>query len=138
MGEPLHVYPDPNGGANSANYVPSDTRLATGAILSGGAAVATAMMGSGTAMDQILLFFQNVGRYGASTGFMGLHAASGRYVAFFLFFAALSVVLQVINLLKGIKMKQDLAALSEKVNATCKAGPPASPTIFEWWKKMAK
>jgi hypothetical protein len=138
MGEPMHVYPDPNGGANSANYVPSDTRLAGGAILSGGAAVVTAMMGSGTAMDQILLFFQGMGRNGASTGFMGLHAASGRYVTFFLLFASLSVLLQVINLVKGIRMKRDLAALSEKVNATCKAGPPASPTIFEWWKKTAK
>jgi len=138
MGEPMHVYPDPNGGANSANYVPSDTRLATAAILSGGAAVGTAAASSGTSPDGMFLFFQSLGRLGTSNGFMGFHAANGKYVAIFLFFAALSVLLQVINLVKGIKMKRDLAALSEKVNATCKAGPPAAPTIFEWWKSAPK
>jgi hypothetical protein len=140
MGEPMHVYPDPNGGANSANYVPSDTRLAGAAIVSGGVAVGAAATGSGTAvmMQQFLFFAQDWVRGGDPTEYIGAHAADARHVAIFLFFAALSVLLQVINLVKGIKMKRDLAALSQKVNATCKAGPPAAPTIFEWWKSAPK
>lgn len=134
MGEPIHVYPDPNGGANSANYVPSDTRLAGGSIVSGGAAVITAAAGSGTAPDQgLLLFFQDVAQRGVGGAFLGIHAASGRYVALFLFFASLSVVLATINLVKGIKMKRDLLALSTRVNEACKTGPP-TPPIFAWWK----
>jgi hypothetical protein len=140
MGEPMHVYPDPNGGDNSTNYAPSDTRLAGAAIVSGGVAVGAAATGSGTAamIQQFLFFFQGRVPGGNPVEYMGAHAADARHVAIFLFFASLSVVLQVINLVKGLKMKRDLAALSARVNATCKSGPPAAPTIFEWWKSAPK
>ncbi len=134
MGDPMHVYPDPNGGANSRNFVPSDTRLAAGSIVSGTAAVITAAVSSGTGTTtSMLLFLQEAGRGAAAdSGFMAIHAADARHVAIFLFFAALSVLLQVINLVKGFKMKRDLLELSQKVDTVCKNGPP-TPTVLDWW-----
>jgi len=139
MGEPIHVYPDPNGGGSGNNFVPSDTRLAAASIIAGGGAVVTAAMGSGTAPDtRMFLVLQQYARGTASgAGYMSIHAADARHVAIFLFLAALSVVLAVINLVKGIKMKRDLLELSQRVNQVCNDGPP-TPTILQWWRTAKK
>lgn len=140
MGEPIHVYPDPNGGAGSGrNYVPSDVRLAGGSLAAGAAAVVTGAMGSGSGpMTPTFLFFQEAYRGTATDpGFLGVHAADARYVAIFLFFAALSFVLAAINLVKGFRMKKRLEALSERVDQACTEGPP-TPTIRQWWTTTKK
>ena len=133
MGDPMHVYPDPNGGARS-NMVPSDTRLAGGSIAAGAAAVVTAAAGSGTAPDGgIFLFLQGVGRTAAPGGLLGFHAVNGTYVALFILFASLSVVLATINLILGIRLKARLLPLAERVGKACE-GPGG---VLDWWKKTA-
>jgi hypothetical protein len=128
MGEPMHVYPDPNGGARN-NMVPSDTRLAGGSIASGAAAVVTAAAGSGTAPGGPFLFLQDVGRTLAPGGFLGFHAASSTYVALFTFFAALSVVLATINLVLGLRLRARLLPLAERVGKACD-----TEGVLTWWK----
>jgi hypothetical protein len=133
MGEPMHVYPDPNGGASNATYVPSDTRLATGGIVSGGVAVgAAATAVAPSFITNAFLFFQSAPYPETATRFLGLHGLTPGYVAVIVFFGSLSVLLQVINLVKGIKMKQDLRELSEKVNSVC-AADPSTPPVLKWW-----
>jgi hypothetical protein len=133
MGEPMHVYPDPNGGGSNANYVPSDTRLATGGIVSGAVAVgAAATAVAPTFITNAFLFLQSAPYPETAPRFLGLHGLTPGYVAVIVFFGSLSVLLQVINLVKGIKMKQDLRELSEKVNSVC-AADPSTPPVLKWW-----
>jgi hypothetical protein len=134
MGEPMHVYPDPNGGANGARYVPSDTRLATGGIVSGAVAAGAAATAIGPGfITNAFLFFQSAPPYPETAArVLGLHGLTPGYVAVIAFFSALSVLLQVINLVKGIKMKQNLRELSEKVNSVC-AADPSTPPVLKWW-----
>ncbi|HEY4575141.1 MAG TPA: hypothetical protein VIJ26_14280, partial [Thermoanaerobaculia bacterium] len=58
MGDPIHVYPDPNGGGTNA-YAPSNTATATGAIVSGAVAVGAAAPAVGGAIiTNVLAFIQ--------------------------------------------------------------------------------
>jgi hypothetical protein len=111
---PVSVYPDPGGGRANA-YTPVNTNLQVVSIVSGAVATGAAAAGSGTAPGPTFLFLQ-AGR----AGFLGFHAASGTYVAIAVIFGALSVLLSVINLVNGFRMKERLRALSEKVCAVCK------------------
>jgi hypothetical protein len=122
MSDPMHVYPDPGGTPRS--YAPSNTNLAAGSIASGAAAVVTAAAGSGTATDLLsgfLFFAQTNTREMAGSSFLGVHAAGSKYVAIFLFFSSLSVVLATINLVIGLRMKERLQAFSGKVCQVCRS-----------------
>jgi hypothetical protein len=121
--KPMNVYPDPNGGANSNAYVPSNTQLAGGAIVSGGVAAGAAA----TALGPALLTNSLALLQGATNGpamdanrVLGVHGLTAPYVAVILFFGSLSVVLQVINLVLGVRMKERLRALSSKVSQMCR------------------
>jgi hypothetical protein len=121
MSDPMHVYPDPGG--TPRKYAPSNTNLAAGSIASGAAAVVTAAAGSGTATDLYSFLFQSAQTTAtevARSSFLGVHAASSKYVALFLFFSSLSVVLATINLVIGLRMKDRLQAFSGKVCQVCK------------------
>jgi hypothetical protein len=121
--KPMNVYPDPNGGANSNAYVPSNTRLAGGAIVSGGVAVGAAATALGPVLlTSSLAFLQGVTNGPAmdANRVLGVHGLTAPYVAVILFFGSLSVVLQVINLVLGVRMKERLRGLSSKVNQLCR------------------
>jgi hypothetical protein len=123
MPEPMHVYPNPDGGANSSNYVPSDTRLAAGSIAAGAVAVGAAATGSGTAfLTNAFLVLQSAtsGHEQVAASVLGVHAADAKHVAVFLFFSSLSVLLATINLVIGLRMKERLRGLSNKVCQVCK------------------
>lgn len=108
---PMHVYPNPDG-TDSATTVPSNTVLDGASLASGAIAVGIAVVGSGTATEPALLFLQSTAKSG---GFLWIHAASSGYVAGFIFFGSLSVVLGTINLIRGIRLKERLRNLSRKV-----------------------
>jgi hypothetical protein len=112
---PMHVYPNPDG-TNSATTVPSNTILDATSLASGAIAVGIAVAGSGTATEPALLFLQSAGRSG---GFLSIGAASSGYVAAFIFFGSLSVVLGTINLLMGIRTKERLRNFSRRVYQLC-------------------
>jgi hypothetical protein len=126
MGEPMHIYPDPNGGANSNAYVPSNTATATGAIVSGAVAVGAAAPAVGGALiTNVLAFIQTTPAYqGAEPArFMGIHGLGPKSVVVILIFGSISVLLQVINLVSGLRMKERLTGFSRKVCDVCeKAG----------------
>ena len=127
MGEPMHVYPDPNGGANSTVYVPSNTGTATGAIVSGAVAVGAAAPAIGSALiTHALAFIQatpGIQQMAERGSFMGIHGLGPKSVAVILIFGSISVLLQVINLVMGLRMKERLTAFSRKVCDVCeKAG----------------
>ena len=132
MGEPIHVYPDPNGGANSNAYVPSNTATATGAIVSGAVAVGAAAPAIGSALiTNVLAFIQATPGYPQGVGpvsFMGIHGLGPKSVAVILIFGSISVLLQVINLVSGLRMKERLTSFSRKVCDVCeKAGLLKAP-----------
>jgi hypothetical protein len=122
----MNVYPDPNGGARSNSLVPSDTATATTAIVSGGVSVGTAATGLLPALiANTVAFIQAAPGYQVAdpVTFMGFHDLGPKRVAIIVFFGALSVLLQVINLVRGIQMKEKLKRLSEQVCDVCeKAG----------------
>jgi len=124
--KPMNVYPDPNGGSNSNAYVPSNTTTATAAAVSGAISVAAAAPAAGPILiTNALAFMQNAyaGNAQEVHRFMGLHDLKPGYVAIVVFFGSLSVLLQVINLVMGIRMKERLKGLSQKVCDLCeKAG----------------
>jgi hypothetical protein len=124
--EPMHVYPDPDGTANSNAYVPSNTATATGATVSGAISVAAAAPAVGPILiTNALAFMQNAyaGNAQEVHRFMGLHDLKPGYVAIVVFFGSLSVLLQVINLVRGLRMKERLRKLSAQVCGLCeKAG----------------
>jgi hypothetical protein len=127
MGEPMHIYPDPNGGSNSNAYVPSNTATATGAIVSGAVAVGAAAPAVGGALiTNVLAFIQatpGAQQVTEPVRFMGIHGLGPKSVAVILIFGSISVVLQVINLVSGLRMKERLAGFSRKVCDVCeKAG----------------
>jgi hypothetical protein len=124
---PVSVYPDP-GGARANAYTPVNTNVQILSIVSGAVATGAAAAGSGTVPDQTFLFLQ-AGR----TGFLGFHAASGTYVAIAVIFGALSVLLSVINLVNGFRMKERLRELSQRMcDASEKAG------VFKWFATTVK
>jgi hypothetical protein len=132
MGDPMHIYPDPNGGANSNAYVPSNTGTATGAIVSGAVAVGAAAPAVGGAIITNLLAFIQAAPGAQQTveqaRFLGLHGLGPGHIAVILFFGSLSVLLQVINLVSGLRMKERLAGFSRKVCDVCeKAGLLKAP-----------
>ncbi|HET9210922.1 MAG TPA: hypothetical protein VFR03_11020 [Thermoanaerobaculia bacterium] len=136
MGDPMHVYPDPNDGGNNA-YVPSNTATATGAIVSGAVAVGAAAPAIGGALiTNVLAFIQTTPAYqGAEPDrFMGLHGLGPVHIAIILFFGSLSVLLQVINLVNGLRMKERLLKLSRRVCQECEK--PGG--VFDWWKGGGK
>jgi hypothetical protein len=125
---PISVYPDPGGGARNNAYTPVNTAMQVMSIVLGAGSVGAAAAGSGTAPDPALLFQYATGR---GVGFMSFHAASGTYVAIAVILGALSVLLSVINLVNGIRMKERLRELSQRVcDASEKAG------VFDWYKKL--
>jgi hypothetical protein len=135
MGKPpnsVQVYPDPDGMASNNQYVPSNTVVQGASIASGAIAVGAAAAGSGTATDVVGFLFQSL-RTGATsdaigTGFMGMHAAGSRYVAIFLFFGSLSVLLSIANLVKGYMMREKLRKLSDKISGVCMTNG-----VYPWW-----
>lgn len=122
---PMNVYPDPNGGTRS-NLVPSDTTTAGAAIISGGVSVGTAATGLISALiANTVAFVQATPGYQVPdvATFMGFHALGPKRIAVIVIFGAISVLLQVINLVRGIQMKEKWKKLSEKVWDVCtKAG----------------
>ena len=122
---PMNVYPPPDGGANS-NLVPSDTTTAGTAIVSGGVSVATAATAVIPALiTNTVAFIQSAPGYQRvdPITFMGFHDLGPKRVAIVVAFGALSVLLQVINLVRGIRMKEQLRKFSQQVCDVCeKAG----------------
>lgn len=114
---PMHVYPDPDGGAD--NYAPSNVPLDAASLASGAIAVGVAVAGSGSGSDINAFLFQ----YGPDAvregGFLFFGGASPGYVAAFTFFASLSVVLGTINLVLGLRMKGRLHQFSRQVYQLC-------------------
>lgn len=135
MGDPMHVYPDPNGGGGGNNaYTPSNTATATGAIVSGAVAVGAAAPAVGGALiTNVLAFIQRVPAYQVAEPdrFMGLHGLGPGHIAIILIFGSLSVLLQVVNLVNGLRMKERLLKLSNRVCEECEK--PGG--VFDWWKK---
>jgi hypothetical protein len=125
--KPMNVYPDPDGGSN-ANTAPSDTRLTGGALAAAAGAAGALAVGSGTAPDPIFLFLQAANYRGP--GYMGFHAASSTYVAIAFVLAAVSAVLSAVNLIYGLRMKERLRHLSERVTDVCEKNG-----VFDWYKK---
>jgi hypothetical protein len=124
---PVSVYPDPGGARNNA-YTPVNTAMQVTSIILGAGSVGAAAAGSDTVPSQGFLFLQAANR---GAGFLGFHAASGTYVAIAVILGALSVLLSVINLVNGIRMKERLRELSQRVcDASEKAG------VFDWYKKL--
>lgn len=124
---PMNVYPDPNGGSSTrSNLVPSDTTTASAAIVSGGVSVGTAATGLLPALiANTVAFIQTAPGYQIPdvATFMGFHALGPKRIAVIVVFGAISVLLQVINLVRGIQMKERWKKLSEKVWDVCtKAG----------------
>jgi hypothetical protein len=122
---PVSVYPDPDGAKSNA-YTPVNTTTQVASIVLGAVGVGAAAAGSGTVSGPGFLFLQ-AGQRGV--GFLGFHAASGTYVAIAVIFGALSVLLSVINLVNGLRMKERLRELSDRVSAAC-----AKEGVFDWWK----
>jgi uncharacterized membrane protein YtjA (UPF0391 family) len=122
--KPMNVYPDPDGGARSNAYAPSNTTVAVVATLSGGVAVGAAAPGLGPMLlTNALAFLQGAANYPAteaSSRALGFHGLTGTSVAVVVFFGSLSVLLQVINLVLGLRMKERLRGLSEKVSQVCR------------------
>jgi hypothetical protein len=122
--KPMNVYPDPDGGAKSSAFAPSNVALASGGIISGGIAAGTAATALGPALvTNALAFLQNAANYPApgAARAMGVHGLTAPYVAVILFFGSLSVVLQVVNLVQGLRMRERLHALSIKVDQMCRS-----------------
>ncbi len=138
MGDPMHVYPDPNGGSTSNSYVPSNTTTATAAIVSGAVAVGAAAPAVGGALiTNVLAFIQTTPgaqQTAEHARFMGLHGLGPGHIAVILIFGSLSVLLQVINLVSGLRMKERLLKLSNRVCGECEK--PGG--IFDWWKTAGK
>jgi len=124
MGDPMHIYPDPNGGAKGNAYAPSNTAVAVVATVSGGVAVGAAAPGLGPMLlTNALAFLQGAANYPAteaSSRVLGFHGLTGTSVAVIVFFGSLSVLLQVINLVLGLRMKERLRGFSEKVSQVCR------------------
>jgi hypothetical protein len=122
---PMNVYPDPNGGTRS-NLVPADTTTSSLAIASGGISAgtaATSLMSS--LIVHTVAFIQSApgARTMDLTTFLGFHDIGPRRAAVIFIFGAISVLLQVINLVRGIQMKDRLKKLSQQVWDVCaKAG----------------
>jgi hypothetical protein len=117
---PMHVYPDPDGTTNSDAFAPSNTNLDAASLASGAVAVGVAVAGSGTATSGIGFLFQTAPHAAqASGGFLFFGSASAGYVAAFIFFASLSVVLGTINLVMGLRMKKRLEGFSRSVYKLC-------------------
>jgi hypothetical protein len=132
MGDPkMGVYPDPDGGARSNNYVPSSVPLSSGGIISGGIAVGAAATGFSTSLITNALAFLQGGSYNApaeASRVMGVHGLTAPYVAVILVFGSLSVILQVINLVRGLRMRERLKTLSSKVCSLCETAGLISKT----------
>jgi hypothetical protein len=126
---PVNVYPDPDGTSNAT--APSDTRLTGGALAAAAGSAGTLAVGSGTVPDPVFLFFQAVHYKGP--GFIGFHSASGTYVAIAFVLAAVSAVLSAANLIYGLRMKERLRHLSERVTDVCEKNG-----VFDWYKKTKK
>ncbi|HEY4593644.1 MAG TPA: hypothetical protein VIJ61_14610 [Thermoanaerobaculia bacterium] len=132
MGDPIHVYPDPNGGGTNA-YAPSNTATATGAIVSGAVAVGAAAPAVGGAIiTNVLAFIQYAPAQQTveQARFLGLHGLGPGHIAIILIFGSLSVLLQVINLVNGLRLKERLLKLSQRVCDECEK--PGGP--LDWWK----
>jgi hypothetical protein len=135
MGKPpnsVQVYPDPDGTANNSQYVPVNTVIQATSIGAGAVAVVGTAAGSGTGTDVMNFLFQSV-RGGAppdaiGNGFVGLHAVGSRYVAVILFFGALSLLLSIINLVMGYRLRDKLSKLSDKISGVC-----MERGVFPWW-----
>jgi hypothetical protein len=134
MGKPpnsVQVYPDPDGTANNSQYVPVNTNVQGASIVSGAVAVGATAVGSGTGTGMTGFLFQSV--RGGSTdaignGFLGLHAIGSRYVAVILFFGALSLLLSIVNLVMGYRLRDRLRKLSDKISGVC-----MERGVFPWW-----
>jgi hypothetical protein len=127
---PVSVYPEPGGGASNNAYTPVNTAMQMTSIVLGAGSVAAAAAGSGTSPDTSFLFQYAAGR---GLGFMGFHAASATYVAIAVVLGALSVLISVINLVNGMRMKDRLRELGQRVcDASEKAG------VFDWYRKQGK
>jgi hypothetical protein len=128
---PVSVYPEPGGGGGGARnnaFTPVNTAMQMTSIVLGAGSVAAAAAGSGTSPDTNFLFQYAAGR---GLGFMGFHAASATYVAIAVVLGALSVLLSVINLVNGMRMKERLRELGQRVcDASEKAG------VFDWYRKQ--
>ena len=137
MGDPMHVYPDPNGGPSGNAYVPSNTTTAIVAAAAGAVSVGAAAPAVGGAIiTNILAFIQTVpaDQVAEPARFLGLHGLGPGHIAIILIFGSLSVVLQVINLVNGLRMKERLLKLSHRVCDECEK--PGG--IFDWWKTAGK
>jgi hypothetical protein len=137
MGDPMHVYPDPNGGASTSTYVPSNTGTATAAIVSGAVAVGAAAPAVGGALiTNVLVFIQTTPGTQAveQARFLGLHGLGPGHIAVILIFGSLSVLLQVFNLVNGLRLKERLLKLSRRVCQECET--PGG--VFDWWKTEGK
>ncbi|HEX4495394.1 MAG TPA: hypothetical protein VIE43_06985 [Thermoanaerobaculia bacterium] len=131
MGKPpnsVQVYPDPDGAANNSQYVPVNTVVQGASIASGAIAVGATAVGSGTGTDVVAFLFQSARADAVGNGFLGLHAIGSGYVAIILFFGALSLLLSIVNLVLGFRLRDRLSKLSDKISGVC-----LERGVFPWW-----
>ncbi|HYO15493.1 MAG TPA: hypothetical protein VE685_20045 [Thermoanaerobaculia bacterium] len=114
---PTQVYPDPDGTTN-ATYVPSNTTLAAGSLITGALSVGAAAAGTGAAVDAGQLFLQSAVSSGTLDSTVALVSAVPLpYITATILFGLLSLGLGTWNLVHGYRMKLRLLRLSERVYA---------------------
>ena len=122
--------PIPAAQAHNA-YTPVNTNMQVASIVLGAGSAVAAAAGSGTMPAASSFLFQQATGQGA--GFLGFHAASATYVAIAVILGALSVLLSVINLVNGFRMKERLRELSQRM---CDAAEKAG--VFKWYATTVK
>ncbi|RPH55510.1 hypothetical protein EHM82_05175, partial [bacterium] len=117
---PVHVYPDPDGATNNANYVPSNVIVDGAGIAAGLISAGAAAAGTGAAIEAGTAFLQSAATAGdVAVNF--ITAVPIQYVAVSILFGLLSVGLNAWNLVHGYRMKLRLIKLSRDV---CKNTAP--------------
>jgi hypothetical protein len=112
---PVHVYPDPDGATNNANYVPSNVIVDGAGIAAGLISAGAAAAGTGAAIEASA-FLQSAAQAGAAgTAVNLISAVPIQYVAVSILFGLLGVGLNVWNLVHGYRMKVRLLKLSRDI-----------------------
>lgn len=114
---PTQVYPDPDGATN-ATYVPSNTTIAAGSLITGALSLGAAAAGTGAAVDAGPIFLQSAVSSGTLDSTVALISAVPLpYITATILFGLLSLGLGTWNLVHGYRMKLRLHRLSERIYA---------------------